>query len=112
MTLAPSAASWMAQARPIPLEAPMTSADWLARDVGTIRIIGRCSGTIEVSTFPFGPECIRTRSKTPTMSFVHLHCHTDYSLLDGACAIPELMKIAAEQQMPAVAMTDHGHLFC
>ena len=45
------------------------------------------------------------------MSFVHLHCHTDYSLLDGACAIPELMKIVAEQKMPAVAMTDHGNLF-
>ena len=36
------------------------------------------------------------------MSFVHLHCHTDYSLLDGACAIPELMKIVSEQKMPAV----------
>ncbi len=45
------------------------------------------------------------------MSFVHLHCHTDYSLLDGACAIPELMKIVAGQNMPAVAMTDHGNLF-
>ncbi len=45
------------------------------------------------------------------MSFVHLHCHTDYSLLDGACAIAELMKIVAEQKMPAVAMTDHGNLF-
>src|SRR5215469_12138731 len=45
------------------------------------------------------------------MSFVHLHCHTDYSLLDGACAIPGLMKIVAEQKMPAVAMTDHGNLF-
>ncbi len=45
------------------------------------------------------------------MSFVHLHCHTDYSLLDGACAIGELMKIVAEQKMPAVAMTDHGNLF-
>ena len=43
------------------------------------------------------------------MSFVHLHCHTDYSLLDGACAIPGLMKIVAEQKMPAVAMTDHGN---
>jgi len=43
--------------------------------------------------------------------FVHLHCHTDYSLLDGACEISQLMKIAAEQKMPAVAMTDHGNLF-
>ena len=43
--------------------------------------------------------------------FVHLHCHTDYSLLDGACEISQLMKIVAEQKMPAVAMTDHGNLF-
>ena len=43
--------------------------------------------------------------------FVHLHCHTDYSLLDGACEISQLMDIVAEQKMPAVAMTDHGNLF-
>src|SRR5450755_4638597 len=43
--------------------------------------------------------------------FVHLHCHTDYSLLDGACEISQLMELAAEQKMPAVAMTDHGNLF-
>jgi len=45
------------------------------------------------------------------MSFVHLHCHTDYSLLDGACDIDQLMKITVENKMPAVAMTDHGNLF-
>jgi DNA polymerase-3 subunit alpha len=45
------------------------------------------------------------------MSFVHLHCHTDYSLLDGACEIKQLMKIVSEQEMPAVVMTDHGNLF-
>jgi DNA polymerase-3 subunit alpha len=43
--------------------------------------------------------------------FVHLHCHTDYSLLDGACEISQLMQIAEEQNMPAIAMTDHGNLF-
>ena len=43
--------------------------------------------------------------------FVHLHCHTDYSLLDGACEITQLMDAVAEQKMPAVAMTDHGNLF-
>ncbi|HBY63644.1 MAG TPA: DNA polymerase III subunit alpha [Solibacterales bacterium] len=43
--------------------------------------------------------------------FVHLHCHTDYSLLDGACEINQLMDLVAEQKMPAVAMTDHGNLF-
>jgi DNA polymerase-3 subunit alpha len=43
--------------------------------------------------------------------FVHLHCHTDYSLLDGACEITQLMKLVQQQNMPAVAMTDHGNLF-
>jgi len=43
--------------------------------------------------------------------FVHLHCHTDYSLLDGACEITQLMDVVAKQKMPAVAMTDHGNLF-
>ena len=45
------------------------------------------------------------------MPFVHLHCHTDYSLLDGACDIDQLMKTTIERKMPAVAMTDHGNLF-
>src|SRR5579864_237930 len=43
--------------------------------------------------------------------FVHLHCYTDYSLLVVACEISQLMDLAAEQKMPAVAMTDHGNLF-
>jgi DNA polymerase-3 subunit alpha len=43
--------------------------------------------------------------------FVHLHCHTDYSLLDGACEIGQLMDLVVAQEMPAVAMTDHGNLF-
>ena len=43
--------------------------------------------------------------------FVHLHLHTDYSLLDGACDISELVDEAARRGMPAVAVTDHGNLF-
>ena len=46
-----------------------------------------------------------------TDPFVHLHLHTEYSLLDGAIRIPDLMKKAAELGMPAVAMTDHGNLY-
>ena len=46
-----------------------------------------------------------------TQNFVHLHVHTDYSLLDGACQIDELTAEAARQKMPAVAVTDHGNLF-
>ncbi len=47
----------------------------------------------------------------PRDSFVHLHLHTEYSLLDGAIRMKELMKKAAEFKMPAVAMTDHGNLY-
>ncbi|CAB4688603.1 MAG: DNA polymerase III subunit alpha [Actinobacteria bacterium] len=43
-------------------------------------------------------------------SFVHLHVHTDYSMLDGAAKIRQLIKEVAEQEMPAVAMTDHGNM--
>ena len=46
-----------------------------------------------------------------TPRFVHLHLHTDYSLLDGACEIEKLMDRAASLKMPAVALTDHGNLF-
>jgi DNA polymerase-3 subunit alpha len=44
-------------------------------------------------------------------SFVHLHLHTDFSLLDGACEITALVEEAARRKMPAVAVTDHGNLF-
>jgi len=43
--------------------------------------------------------------------FVHLHVHTDYSLLDGACETGELLDQASKLKMPAVAITDHGNLF-
>jgi len=43
--------------------------------------------------------------------FVHLHVHTQYSLLDGACQINELLKLARDLKMPALAITDHGNMF-
>ena len=43
--------------------------------------------------------------------FVHLHCHTEYSLLDATCKIDELMTRAKELRFPALAMTDNGNLF-
>lgn len=43
--------------------------------------------------------------------FVHLHVHTQYSLLDGACRIPELLNKAVEYRMPALAIADHGNMF-
>ncbi len=45
------------------------------------------------------------------MSFVHLHVHTEYSLLDGFSKIKKLVKRAKEMNMPAVAITDHGTMF-
>ena len=43
--------------------------------------------------------------------FVHLHLHTDYSLLDGACDVEKLCQRVQQLGMPAVAMTDHGNIF-
>jgi len=45
------------------------------------------------------------------MKYVPLHIHTEYSLLDGAIRIPEFYKFAAENDMPAIAITDHGVMF-
>src|SRR5215211_7273852 len=47
----------------------------------------------------------------PSDPFVHLHLHTEYSLLDGAIRMNELMRRASELEMPAVAITDHGNLY-
>ncbi|WP_191562859.1 DNA polymerase III subunit alpha [Janibacter melonis] len=44
-------------------------------------------------------------------NFVHLHNHTEYSMLDGAARIDEMFEVAAEMGMPAIATTDHGYLF-
>ena len=45
------------------------------------------------------------------MSFVHLHLHTEYSLLDGACKIDKLVSYAKKIGQKALAMTDHGNMF-
>jgi DNA polymerase-3 subunit alpha len=44
-------------------------------------------------------------------SFVHLHVHTEYSMLDGAARVGDLVQEVARQEMPAIAMTDHGNVF-
>ena len=43
--------------------------------------------------------------------FVHLHLHTEYSLLDGACRVDKLIEKAHELQFPAMAITDHGAMY-
>src|SRR5438876_12195858 len=59
---------------------------------------------------------VESSSAAPRMSrplaadFVHLHVHSEYSILDGACRIPGLAARAAELEMPAVTLTDHGSL--
>ncbi len=63
----------------------------------------------EISRFS-GPGLIMALSMSGK-PFVHLHAHSDYSLLDGACGIEDLVQLAIEQKAPAVAVTDHGNLF-
>ena len=45
------------------------------------------------------------------MSFIHLHNHSEYSLLDGCRRIQDLVNAAYDCNMPAVALTDHGNVF-
>ena len=55
-----------------------------------------------------------TANPTPVSkkdSFVHLHVHTEYSMLDGAARVGDLVQEVARLEMPAIAMTDHGNVF-
>ncbi len=45
------------------------------------------------------------------MQYVPLHLHTEYSLLDGGIKLKDLFKFAAQNDMPAVALTDHGTMY-
>ena len=47
----------------------------------------------------------------PHSDFVHLHVHTQYSLLDGACRLGELLDLSKNYGMSACAITDHGNMF-
>ena len=59
----------------------------------------------DIHIFPAAPE------GTPVASFVHLHVHSDYSLLDSCCKLDSLIARAKELNMPALALTDHGNMF-
>ena len=50
-------------------------------------------------------------SPSTASELVHLHNHSEYSLLDGACRIPDMVQWAIENSSPAVALTDHGNMF-
>jgi len=47
----------------------------------------------------------------PRSEFIHLHLHTQYSLLDGACRIPDILGLANKYNMDSLAITDHGNMF-
>ena len=70
------------------------------------------------STTPFStqqdgtsPEGGTYIPSTTGSEFVHLHNHSEYSMLDGACRIPDMVDWAVENSVPAVALTDHGNMF-
>jgi len=74
-----------------------------------------CQSPLDFGNPPFvgvAPICaLDIMLPMPADSFVHLHLHTEYSLLDGSVRIRDLMKKAGDLGMPAVAMTDHGNLY-
>ncbi|MCQ2576200.1 MAG: DNA polymerase III subunit alpha [Treponema sp.] len=59
----------------------------------------------DIHVFPEAPE------GTPKANFVHLHVHSDYSLLDSCCKLDALIAKAKRLNMPALALTDHGNMF-
>src|SRR5205085_12695589 len=61
--------------------------------------------------FPSGAPGVPALMAGVTDSFVHLHVHTEYSMLDGAARLDDLFAKTAELGMPAIAMTDHGNVF-
>lgn len=66
------------------------------------------SSTQQRGTSPDGGTGI---SSATGSEFVHLHNHSEYSMLDGACRIPDMVDWAVENSVPAVALTDHGNMF-
>ena len=63
-----------------------------------------------IGSAPLGPSSV-TPGTSQHVSFVHLHTHSEYSLLDGANRIGDLVRRAQELEMPALALTDHGCMF-
>src|SRR5512136_2117942 len=57
------------------------------------------------------PLSLTSQENMPQQDFVHLHLHSQYSLLDGAIRLGDLIAKAGEYHMPAVAVTDHGNMF-
>ena len=56
-------------------------------------------------------SCAEVRPRKPLSSFVHLHVHSEYSLLDGACRVDDLCRRTTDGGAPGIALTDHGVMF-
>ena len=84
-------------------------------------IITILASGIEPQSEPVSPLSTQGRDTSPGggtyvpsttgSEFVHLHNHSEYSMLDGACRIPDMVDWAVENSVPAVALTDHGNMF-
>src|SRR5215475_9406084 len=73
-------------------------------------LAGRGRRNIARRATPVRPDPAIGWTSVSEARFVHLHVHSEYSVLDGACRIPSLAARAAELEMPAVGLTDHGSL--
>ena len=87
-------------------------------DVVDVNVLATGVETPSEPTTPFStqqdgtsPEGGTYIPSTTGSEFVHLHNHSEYSMLDGACRIPDMVDWAVENSVPAVALTDHGNMF-
>ncbi|MYA68972.1 DNA polymerase III subunit alpha [Candidatus Poribacteria bacterium] len=87
-------------------------------DVVDVTVLATGIETQSAPTTPFStqqdgtsPEGGTYIPSTTGSEFVHLHNHSEYSMLDGACRIPDMVDWAVENSVPAVALTDHGNMF-
>ena len=67
-------------------------------------------GEAPLSEAPLAPSGTE-KDSAPVVAFVHLHCHSHYSLLPGTSTVDDLARFAAEQGSPAIALTDHGNMY-
>src|SRR5678810_809631 len=71
----------------------------------------KCAASTASSTTSRRSHRPRSSGNRPLNEFVHLHLHTEFSLLDGACRVDELLDEAVKLKMPALAVTEHGNMF-
>ncbi len=101
---------------PESLQLPATSYEqFIQKNPSTIESYGLTHRTIleeqEEERGDFRARAVLDSRGVEEVEFCHLHVHTQYSILDGAASIPELLKKAIDNNMKAVAITDHGNMF-